>query len=328
MAKSVVKKTTSILRLPDYMHRLNSCYKNISIAGDYYSLVLELNLAYNAMKMASSGLVIQKNNCIYEKMLDKVIDCEDFCSNSFILESKPIFNVNDSRFTNKSITDIDKNILLDYIVWFTRDRLLNTHQDDSPDELVDFNKLHLTNDCRMASNIVKLICDMLRIECEVIKIPPAFTDEYKLYGGNGFHYFCLVKIDGIKYIIDTTYRQFFTLDSNNINRLGVMGLDGCNPGVYMLMNNSRKKTAINILKKGYVVANDENLKNYFDGFLLSYRNGLYYEWNGKVDYNPSYTVDDYFKFINGDELLFDYEPIDFLGNQEQSLKNPKFRFKI
>lgn len=109
--------------------------------------------------------------------------------------------------------------------------------------------------------------------------------------------------------------------------MGVMGLNGCNPGVYMLMNGSRRKTAMNILKKGYVVADDENMKNYLDGFLLSYRNGLFYErFLEEANYDVEYSVEDYFNFINGYELLFEYEPIEFMGNQEEPLKNKNFRF--
>lgn len=327
MARYVVKKGVSLIGLSTYMTRLKECYNNLLTCDNYYSKAIELNLAYNSMKLAADRIKTGKSNYYYGKLRNKLIDCEELCMDSFILESRPLFNPMDPRFCNRSVVNIPKEFLLDYIVWFTRERLLSTHQDETS-EIVDFNKLHLTNDCKLACNIVKLICDMLKINCELIKMPPAFTDEIQLFDGNGFHYFCLVTIDNVKYIVDPTYRQFFTLDTNIINRLGVMGFDGCNPGIYMMMNDSRKKTAINILKKGYVVANDENLKNYFDGFLLSYRNGLFYEWIGEVDYTPTYTVEDYFNFIYGDELLFEYEPIEFLGNQRQSLKNPKFRFKI
>lgn len=327
MAKRVIKKGVSILCVPDYMASLKKSYDNILLSDNYCSMIIELDYVYSTMKKAAFNLNCSKDNYFYEKLRNKMIDCEDLCENYFILDSEPCFNPMDQRFYNKSILNIPKDDLLNYIVWFTRDRLLGTHQDETT-EMVDFNKLNLTNDCKLASNIVKLVCDMLKVPCEIIKMPPAFTDEFQLFEGNGFHYFCLVTIDNVKYIVDTTYRQFFTLDTNRLNRLGVMGLDGCNPGIYMMMNDSRKNTAINILKNGYVVANEENLKNYFDGFLLSYRNGLYYEWIGEVDYFPTYSVSDYFSFIYGDDLLFDYEPIELLGNQEQSLKNPKFRFKI
>lgn len=327
MAKRVIKGAISLLSVSDYMKRLNECYNNMMVADNYYSLVIELDAAYLAMKSAAAQICKGKGNFFYEKLRNRVLDCESLCESTFIVESNPDFDLLDLRFTNQSIVDIKKEDLVDYLVWFTRVRLYETHQDEEPEEIIDFNKLHLTNDCKLACNIVGLLCDALNISYEIIKLPPAFTDEYKLYRGNGFHYFCLIKIDGVRYIVDPTYRQFFTLDSNLINRLGVLGLNGCNPGVYMMMDESRKKTALEILKKGYVVATDENLKNYLDGFALSYRNGLYYEWLGEADYTTPYTIDDYFKFIDEEELLFDYEPIEFLGEQDKPLNNAKFRFK-
>lgn len=328
MARRVIKGFTSILSVSDYKKRLDVCYENMRTADNYYSLVIELDTLYLTMKNAAAQLCNKKSNFFYEKLRDKMLDCESLCENTFIVESNPDFDLLDSRFSCKSVIDILKEDLLDYIVWFTRMRLYETHQDESPEEIIDFNRLHLTNDCKLASNIIGLVCDVLNISYEIVKLPPAFTDEFKLYRGNGFHYFCLATVDGVDYIVDTTYRQFFTLDSNNINRLGVMGISGCNPGVYMMMSESRKNTALDILKKGYVVATEENLKNYLDGFALSYRNGLYYEWIGEADYTTPYTVSDYFKFIDEEELLFDYEPVEFLGEQEEPLKNRKFRFKI
>lgn len=324
MAKCVNKGVTSILSISEYMNRLNECYDNMVKADSYYSLVKELDTIYLMMKSVAA---VCKDKSFYEELIDKVLECEKICENTFIVESNPEFNLIDERFSNKSIFEIKEEDLVDYLVWFTRVRLYESHQDKEQNEIINFNKLQLTNDCKMACCIVSLLCNSLKIPCKIIKLSPAFTDEYELYRGNGFHYFCFINIDDVRYLVDPTYRQFFTLDSNLINRLGVLGLNGCNPGVYMMMNDSRKKTALGILKNGYVVASDENLKNYLDGFTLSYRNGLYYEWIGSARYEVSYTIDDYFKFIEGEKVLFDYEPIEFLGEQSKPLNNLKFRFK-
>ena len=325
MKKHIFKKAVSILSASQYKTRLIECHKNIEIANDYESKVKELNNVYSLLKAASATICSKKSNFFYKSLLCEAIDCEDLVQSIFIVDSNPAFDPCDSKFVNKVFYDIKSEDILDYLVWFTRMRLLDNHQDETT-ELVEFDKLHLTNDCKLACNILKLISDTFKVNCKIVKIPPAFTDEYQLYNGNGFHYFCLVTIDGVQYIVDPTYRQFFTLDSNNINRLGVLGFDGCNPGVYMLMNESRKETALNILKNGYVVADLENLKNYFDGFCLSYRNGLYYEENGEALYTTSYTVEDYFSFLESRELLFDFEDIECLGQQHKPLKNAKFRF--
>lgn len=326
MAKKVIKRVKSLLSASQYLTKLNESYKNMESSDNYYSLVMELSNVYRNLKLCSATMCSGKTNMFYEKMRNKALDCEELCQSTFIVESNPEFDILDERYKDRSVFQIEKDEMLDFIVWFTRSRLLENHQDEE-EELVDFNKLHLTNDCKLSCNIVNLLCDTLKIKCEIVKIPPAFTDEFQLYKGNGFHYFCLVTIDDVQYIVDATYRQFFTLDSNVIDRLGVMGMNGCNPGVYMVMNDSRLETALNILKKGYVVADEENLKNYFDGFALSYRNGLYYEWIGNADYSTSYSVQDYFSFLKEEELLFDYEPIEFLGEQKEPLNNCNFRFK-
>lgn len=327
MTKCVIKDTISLLSISDYMKRLNECYDNMRVTDNYYSLVKELDVAYLILKNVATKITNEEESQNYDKLRNRVLDCESLCENTFIVESNPDFNLLDERFSNKSIFEIKNEDLVDYLIWFTRVRLYESHQDKEREKIIDFNKLSLTNDCKLACNIVSLLCNSLKISCEIIELLPAFTDEYQLYGGNGFHYFCLVTIDGERYIVDPTYRQFFTLDSNLINRLGVFKLNGCNPGVYMMMDDSRKKTALNILKKGYVIATDENVKNYLDGFALSYRNGLYYEWIGNADYKTPYTIDDYFKFIKKEQTLFDFEPREFLGEQDKPLNNVKFRFK-
>lgn len=327
MAYKVIARTKSILNVPTYKSRLDMCFDNICVDSDIHSMSMDLCDGYKVLKDASATLCGSNKNVFYNRLKNRMIDCEDLASGRFIVPDRAIFNPADFRFAGKNIFSIDRKELIEYIVWFTRSRLLATYEDDNSDEIIDFNKLHFTNDCKFAANVIKMVCDTLKVPCEVVKLPPAFTDEFQLYKGNGFHYFCFLTIDGVKYLVDPTYKQFFTLDFNLKDRLGVMGLNGCNPGIYMLMNNSRRKTAINILRKGYVVATDENIKNYLDGFLLSYRNGLFYErYLGEANYDVPYSITEYFEFINGDELLFDYEPIDFMGNQEEPLKNKNFRF--
>lgn len=325
MFRKIVKKAKSILAFGGYMEKLDTCYENLSFAHDYESLVSYLGDAYKNMKSASAVLCDDRTNFLYERLIKKMIDCEYMLESTFILDSNPYFDALDKRFVGKEIKDIPKEKFLDFIVWFVRTSLLSTHEDKSEGP-IDFNRLSLVNDCKLASNITQLLCNTLKIPCEVVKINAAFSDKCKLYGGNGFHYFCLVTLDDVKYIVDCTYRQFFTLGNNMIERLGVLGLNGCAPGAYMLMDYSRKRTAINILRDGFTVADDVNLKNYFDGFLLSYRNGLYYEKSGETDYSSSFSVEDYFSFINEEKCLFDYVDVSLLGFQEEPLYDINFRF--
>ena len=59
---------------------------------------------------------------------------------------------------------------------------------------------------------------------------------------------------------------------------------------------------------------------------MYYRNGLFYEDKSEVLYTTPYSVEDYFAFLEEKELLFDYESIEFMGQQDKPLKNVKFRF--
>lgn len=63
-------------------------------------------------------------------------------------------------------------------------------------------------------------------------------------------------------------------------------------GIYIMMDDSRKNMAEELLTKGYIEFTSQNIKDYFDGFVFSGRNGFYYEQLGKTtltaeDYNPN-----------------------------------------
>ena len=94
------------------------------------------------------------------------------------------------------------------------------------------------------------------------------------------------------------------------------------------MDEERKIIANSVISRGWIPFTEENVKKYFDGFALSYRNGLYYELLGKVDYNTVFDFDDYFNFLNGCDTLFKYEPKEGIGYQKRPLKNPNINFKV
>jgi len=80
---------------------------------------------------------------------------------------------------------------------------------------------------------------------------------------NDNHSFGIIHIDGKKYIVDCTYRQFFSVTKNiEFGRVR-------DAGKYMLVDDQRKAFAEQLLKQGFVEATPENLKMYFDGFVLA-----------------------------------------------------------
>ena len=247
-------------------------------------------------------------------------------TDTFIVESSPYFQFDDPYLNSTRFNKMNDEEKLDYIVWVARRetfiRLRNYVK-----SIKTFNRLDLTNECRNTSYLIDDICEQLGVDSKVIKIPAGFNDKINLYNGNGFHYFVIVNLNGNEYIVDCTYRQFFRGDTNNLDRLGVVGLGCCDPGAYMLMNDERKNVALAILKNGWIRCTDKSLKHYLDGFTLSFRNGLYYDWLGKVDYSVGYTVSDYLEFLNEDDFITNYEPIEGLGEQEEPLKNRNLSFR-
>ena len=104
-------------------------------------------------------------------------------------------------------------------------------------------------------------------------------------------------------------------------------MSGCLPGCFMTMTEDRLNVASTILKKGYMPLTEQNMKNYFDGFALSYRNGLYYEETSDFSFTTPYTGVDYLDFISGKDSQIKHESREVLGFQEKPLKNPKMLIK-
>ena len=58
---------------------------------------------------------------------------------------------------------------------------------------------------------------------------------------------------------------------------------------------------------------DENIKNYFDGFSLSFRNGTFYDLTEDYSYETPYSPNDYILFINGYDSQYHHEGEEVLG---------------
>lgn len=173
------------------------------------------------------------------------------------------------------------------------------------------------NYCVESSDKIKMICNQLGIECKSLVIHPGFDKEAQLYHGCGHHAFNIITFCGEHYLVDCTYRQFFEVGDNIIERIGVVGLAGCKPGVFMLMDEDRKHLAEELIKKGYVKLNEKVLKDYLDGFTMSFRNGLYYEETGDYSFTVPYTFDEYIDFLNGKDSQVNREGKLVLGYHEK-----------
>lgn len=255
----------------------------------------------------------------YEKLKNEVLRAEHKIKLSYICDTTIAYK------KSKNITNIyryNEEEILNYIVNEVRQSLITDMSVEKYFDLVD-----VTNQCGLVSKTVFLVCNRLNIKCNVFKINPGYDNTCKLYNG-GFHYFNIVIIGSKKYIVDCTYKQFFKMDRASLSRIGIPLITPPYPGIFMLLNEDRKKVAMSILKYGYVEATDENLKHYFDGFTISFRNGLYYENIGKAIYETDYTIDDYISFMETSDSQLNHENVKYLGFQKQPLNNYKFNFKV
>ncbi len=100
---------------------------------------------------------------------------------------------------------------------------------------------------------------------------------------------------------------------NILSRIGLIGLSGCDPGIFMYMDPQRKKVAETLLKNGFIKVTKESLKCYLDGFTLSFRNINYYEKTNDYSFQTPYTFEDYLRFLKREDDQIKHEGKENLG---------------
>lgn len=291
----------------------------------YIDKIKSLALAYKCAKAYS-------NEDNYELFWHRIRECEKEMPYRYIIDTKPIFEV--SNLYSKNFTrSLDKfsshEEILNYIVSLTRNYLYHENMYSEKQILFDkvsLDSIDLCGSCHDSASFTEVVCNILKIKSEKILIEPAFDETLDVLD-YGYHSINIIYLDDKKYIVDCTYRQFFDINGSLLEKLGVYGLAGCLPGIYMLQNDSRKQTAVNLLEKGWIPMDSVNAKNYFDGFALFYRNGIYYDQKGIVDYQTDYTIEDYENFITKKDNQGNHEPIEGLGRQLDSIRNKKLKFE-
>ncbi len=217
------------------------------------------------------------------------------------IKNEPIYDDNFDDSLPKSINnENDAKKYLDYIVHYTRKEL---------SKQCDIRSDSLSKKCSYTSYCLEKICSKLGLDTI------HFCIDEDLKEGD-YHHFTILKIpleNGTfkNYLMDCTYRQFFTKGNSNPNRICAMRGDyrGCSIGYYMMQNERRKQIAETILTKGYIEATPEVLKEYFDAIVFSGRDINYYKEHG-LDYNnpdditPSLTSNEYLKIIKENKALY------------------------
>ena len=262
----------------------------------------------------------------YLDMLKKLNFCELNLPKAYIIKTNSNFERKEEILQVRNI-DLFHSAeeILDYIVSATRNYLFDKYLKNTGVDNID--ALNYSGLCFETANYVGLLCNSMHIKSKVVRIDCAFDRYLNLLNGFGFHCFVIVSIDEEEYLIDCSYKQFFELKGNLLERLGTQNLNGCYPGIYMLQTPERKTLAREMISKGWIKLTEENTKNYFDGFALSYRNGLYYDLLGNVDFSTDYTYDDYIDFLFTEASQANYEPLEGLGFQKERIKNPNMTFK-
>ncbi len=278
-----------------YQNNLSELYKYVKKITNYY---------YNGISMSQD----------YKTICDEILKQESKINNQKLLITPINFNKNETDFN-----------FIEYLVYSTRLFLYNKHTYGFYHK--DFENINLTNDCKLASNYINKKCLKYNVKCYTFTIYPGYENKIQIYNGSGYHYFNIVKYINDYYLVDVTYSQFFYKNKNNLDRLGIVNLSGCNVGRFMIMTDYSKSIASKILEDGYIKLDTTILKNYLDAFTVSFRNGLYYENTNDFSYKTDYTLRDYNNFFRGLDNQINHENLEYLGYQKKPLKNWQLDFK-
>ncbi len=244
----------------------------------------------------------------------ELFEIEELLSKEYLpINTIPAYNENEMNIPNNAET------IIEYIVYKTRKRLSEHHNLETDS---------LEKECPQSSFYVEDICSKLDLETIHIGL------NQNLRPGM-FHHFTIVRIrlsDNTykNYLVDCTYRQFFTKAKSNPRRIGVMRgpAKGCSIGSYMMLTDRRKEIAKAILTNGYIELTPDVFKEYFDAIIYSGRDKEYYSQNG-LDYMnhndiiPSYSVENYLQALFHNRVIDEQTFI--VLNNELGIRDKKIK---
>lgn len=297
------------------VNKVNKYYREMEKLGslDYMTAFKKItDMYFYIINMSKDS-----DDSLFTSYIDgQLYEIEQALPLKYIVDFKTKFSeMDDSEFEHDYQEKIIKKAtyeedVLDFIVSTARNRLfLSTKDINDPNK---YDSIILDNRCIEAATYVADICDVLKIKNKIYRIDPGFSQDLQLYYGNGYHFFNYITFEDKDYIIDCSYSQFFKMNQNNPLALNI-DMDGCLPGIYMIQTASRLQTAKNILEYGWIKATDKSIKDYFDGFAMSYRNGLYYKDMNPVEYRTNYTAEDYMSFLKTTDNQSKREDVSYLG---------------
>lgn len=304
--------------MTEIFEKFDEFEETINANGHLQDSVFNMIEAFNYAKKVSN-----KEN--YDYVESRILTLQRNMPFGFILKpnTKFYYDSNWGDFKNKKIDCFsNEKELLDYIVLVTRSCLLCRYSKNR-----DLDKFDFADMCYITSKIVSNVCGTLGVKNQIVKIEPGFNSKYNLFDGSRFHYFNIITINNNDYIVDCSYKQFFDVNVSLLEQNGIYGMGGASCGIYMMQDDNRLKTAQELLDNGWIFMNSNNIKNYFDGFAISFRNASYYYDLGCINFSTDYTASDYENFIFGDDDQGKHEPLKYLGKQKKFVKNPYVIFK-
>ena len=213
------------------------------------------NTITDSLKKINEFLKENEERISKKTVMSWIIDHSTILRETYIMESDPLIDKNTGINYNDEMSADEK---INHIAQKMRIILANPN-DEEFEYSEDFIKRRdLAGECLVTSEKVVKDCEVKGIEAKGYETKNSLGI---VKNGNSNHAFSIVTINGKKYIVDCTYRQFFTLRNNLDDRSKI--------GLIMMSDEERRKVAEQILRDGWIEATPENLKAYLDGFALS-----------------------------------------------------------
>lgn len=132
------------------------------------------------------------------------------------------------------------------------------------------NNLDLTNTCDLFQALTYYKFKDLNFEVYPIETQDIISNDVE------GHSLLLIKYQDFQYLIDLTYEQFFKEDKCNkenylINKEYNIIMLAPLPGYYYKLHPENSYVAQKLIKDGFIEANEETIKAYFDSFYLTRR---------------------------------------------------------
>ncbi len=189
--------------------------------------------------------------------MEYIIDAQPKYKN---VDKKTFIKIRNKIKSGISLTDLERRSFLDFYVDMSR-KILGQYLH------VDILNDPLINRCDLAQNVIGKLLE----QNENIYVFPKETQN-TFYPTCTGHSFLVCIIQGVPYLIDLTYRQFFLKENCTLDKLIIKDnrvLLAPDPGFFVMNYIDGANVAKSIITDGYVKLNEEVAKKYGDSFYFT-----------------------------------------------------------